>query len=71
VEEHEKHLKTMFKRLRDNQLYLKWKKCQLYTKEIECLGHMIDDNGIHPDTNKLDIYANGGHLVITMTCNNS
>jgi RNA binding exosome subunit len=54
VEEHEKHLKTVFERLRDNQLYLKWKKFQLYAKEVECLGHMIDDNSIHMDTDKLD-----------------
>ena len=54
VEEHEKHLETVFKRLRDNKLHLKWKKCQLYAKEVECLGHMINDEGIHPDTDKLD-----------------
>jgi len=39
-------------------LYLKWKKCQLYAKEIECLGHMIDDNGIHMDTDKMDKIRN-------------
>ena len=58
IEEHEGHLKTVFERLRDNQLYLKWKKCQLYAKEIECLGHMIDDNGIHTDTDKMDKIRN-------------
>src|SRR6267154_5544715 len=54
VEEHQKHLRVIFKRLRENQLYLKWKKCELYSDEIEYLGHIIDDHGIHPDTDKLD-----------------
>ena len=54
VEEHEEHLKTVFDRLRQNHIFLKWKKCELYTREVECLGHMIDDDGIHPDMDKLD-----------------
>jgi hypothetical protein len=53
IEEHERCLRTVFTRLRENKLYLKWSKCQLYAKEMECLGHVIDDNGIHPDTDKL------------------
>ena len=58
VKEHEEHLQTVFERLRENHLYLKWKKCQLYAKEIECLGHIIDDNGIHTDTDKMDRIRN-------------
>lgn len=58
VEEHERHLKVVFERLRDNSLYLKWKKCQLYAKEVECLGHKINEQGIHPDTDKLDNIRN-------------
>jgi hypothetical protein len=54
IEDHEKYLKIIFDRLRKYQLYLKWAKCELYAKEIDCLGHMIDDEGIHPDTDKLD-----------------
>jgi hypothetical protein len=54
VEEHQKHLRVVFERLRENHLYLKWKKCELYAKEVECLGHVIDEAGIHPDTDKLD-----------------
>jgi hypothetical protein len=53
VEEHEQHLKVVFDRLRANVLYLKWSKCNLYAKRIDCLGHMIDDQGIHSDTDKL------------------
>jgi hypothetical protein len=53
IEEHEQHLKVVFDRLRVNVLYLKWSKCNLYAKHIDCLGHMIDDQGIHSDTDKL------------------
>lgn len=53
VEEHEKHLRVVFERLRDNQLYMKWSKCNLYAEEIDCLGHIIDNKGIHPDVDKL------------------
>jgi hypothetical protein len=53
VEEHEQHLKVVFDRLRANVLYLKWSKCDLYAKRIDCLSHMIDDQGIHSDTDKL------------------
>jgi hypothetical protein len=31
-EEHERHLKEVFDRLRSNSLYLKWAKCDLYSK---------------------------------------
>ena len=54
VEEHETHLGIVFERLRKHHLYLKWKKCQLYAKEMECLGHIINNEGIHTDADKLD-----------------
>ena len=53
IEDHEGHLRTVFTRLRENKLYLKWSKCNLYARRMECLGHIIDDNGIHPDVDKL------------------
>jgi len=53
IEDHEKFLRIVFTRLRENKLYLKQSKCMLYAKEMECLGHVIDDNGIHPDVDKL------------------
>jgi hypothetical protein len=58
VEEHQEQLRLVFERLRKNHLYLKWKKCELYAKEVECLGHKIDSKGIHPDTEKLDCIRN-------------
>jgi hypothetical protein len=52
-EEHEVHLCIVFERLRSNQLYLKWSKCDLYAEQVDCLGHIIDKDGIHADTDKL------------------
>ena len=53
IEDHKEHLRIVFKRLRKNSLYLKWLKCNLYVNKVDCLGHIIDDNGIHTDTGKL------------------
>jgi hypothetical protein len=49
-EDHDRH----FHILRENKLYLKWSKCDLYSKRMDCLGHIIDDNRIHPAHNKLN-----------------
>jgi len=53
VDEYEKYLRIVFERLRNSHLYLKWKKCDLYAEKVDCLGHIIDDEGIHPDADKL------------------
>ena len=53
IEDHEQHLKVILLRLRDNSLYLKWSKCNLYAKTVDCLSHIINDQGIHPDADKI------------------
>lgn len=53
LDEHECHLGIIFELLRKHKLYLSKDKCQLYAEAMDCLGHMIDDNGLHCDTNKL------------------
>ncbi len=53
IEEHQEHLRIIFDRLREQTLYLKWKKCELYANRIECLGYIIDDMGLHADEDKL------------------
>ena len=53
VEDHEWHLKIILDRLRDNSLYLKWSKCNLYAKTVDCLSHIINDQWIHPDADKM------------------
>lgn len=54
IEEYEEHLHIIFKRLRSNLLFLKWKKCELYTETVNCLRHKIDSQDIHPDQYKID-----------------
>ena len=53
IEEHEKHLKLVFDKLRQAHLYLEESKHDLYSKQMDCLGHLIDDRGIHADSDKM------------------
>jgi len=48
-EEHEEHLKMVFDKLREWEFFLEKSKLDLYSKKLECLGHFIDDKGIHAD----------------------
>ncbi|KAJ3574767.1 hypothetical protein NP233_g1561 [Leucocoprinus birnbaumii] len=53
LEDHQRHLRFAFDKLRENQLYIKKEKCDLYAEKIDCLGHIITDEGIYPDMDKL------------------
>lgn len=53
VEEHEKHLGIVFELLRKHELYLKASKCDLYSSRMDCLGHIIDNRGLHADMDKM------------------
>ena len=43
IEDHEKHLGLVFDKLHKAQLYLEESKLDLYSKQMDCLGHIIDD----------------------------
>jgi hypothetical protein len=53
IEEHEAHLQTVFELLRKHHMFLVKHKVQLYAEKIDCLGHVIDDMGIHADADKM------------------
>ena len=53
IEEHEEHLRLVFDKLRKAQLFLEESKLDLYSKRMDCLGHVIDDRGIHADSDKM------------------
>ena len=53
IEEHEDHLKSVFDILREQQLYLSAKKVDLYSAQMDCLGHWIDREGLHADADKM------------------
>src|SRR5258706_7198603 len=53
VEEHESHLSKVFDILRAQSLYLSAPKVDIYSKRMDCLGHRIDDQGLHADSDKM------------------
>ncbi|WVZ79890.1 hypothetical protein U9M48_027415 [Paspalum notatum var. saurae] len=52
-EEHEKHLRMVLQKLRQNQLYAKLSKCEFWLFEVSFLGHIISKGGISVDPSKI------------------
>jgi hypothetical protein len=52
-EEHEKHLRMVLEKLRSNQLYAKFSKCEFWLTEVTFLGHVISTGGISVDPSKV------------------
>jgi hypothetical protein len=52
-EEHEKHLRMVLEKLRSNQLYAKFSKCEFWLTEVAFLGHVIFAGGISVDPSKV------------------
>jgi hypothetical protein len=40
-EEHEKHLRMVLEKLRSNQLYAKFSKCEFWLTEVAFVGHVM------------------------------
>jgi hypothetical protein len=55
IDKHEFLLGEVLRILSEAQLYLSEKKVEFYAGQIECLGHMIDDAGIHADVDKMAV----------------
>jgi hypothetical protein len=53
LDDHKKHLEYIFQKLREHHLYLEKAKCDLYSERMDCLGHLIDDRGLHADSDKM------------------
>ena len=51
--EHEKHLRLVFQRLRENRIYVKPKKCEFAQEKITFLGHKISAGLIRMDKGKV------------------
>ncbi|GJY53858.1 putative reverse transcriptase domain-containing protein [Tanacetum coccineum] len=49
-EELEVHLKLMLELLRKEKLYAKFSKCEFWLQEVHFLRHMVNQSGIHVDT---------------------
>jgi hypothetical protein len=44
--DHEEHLRLVLQKLRDNQLYAKYSKCEFWIGKVPFLGHIISNRGI-------------------------
>ena len=53
-EEHEQYLRMVLKVLREHQLYAKLRKCLFYQRQIHYLGHIISEEGIVVDPEKVE-----------------
>jgi hypothetical protein len=53
TEEHEKHLRLVLEKLRANQLYAKFNKCEFWLTKVAFLGHVISARGVSVDPGKV------------------
>ncbi|KAD2804832.1 hypothetical protein E3N88_38209 [Mikania micrantha] len=51
---HESHLRLILELLKKEQLYAKFSKCAFWLKEVQFLGHVVDQQGIHVDPAKIE-----------------
>jgi hypothetical protein len=51
--DHEEHLRLVLQKLRDNQLYAKFSKCEFWIDKVPFLGHIISNGGIAVDSAKV------------------
>jgi hypothetical protein len=52
-EEHVEHLRIVLTRLRDNQLYAKFSKCEFWLNKVPFLSHVLFEDGISVDPTKV------------------
>nr|GEZ57786.1 hypothetical protein [Tanacetum cinerariifolium] len=52
--DHEGHLKLILKLLKEEELYVKFSKCEFWLSKVQFLGHVIDIEGIHVDHAKIE-----------------
>ena len=57
-EEHGEHLRLTLQLLREHQLYAKLRKCDFYRDKIQYLGHIILEEGISVDPEKIEAIMN-------------
>jgi hypothetical protein len=49
MEEYEEHLRLVLEKLRSNQLYAKFSKCEFWITEVTFIGHVISTGGVSVD----------------------
>nr|GEU56750.1 putative reverse transcriptase domain-containing protein [Tanacetum cinerariifolium] len=58
AEEHIEHLRLVLELLKTEKLYPKFSKCELWLRQVQFVGHVINGNGIHVDPSKIEIVKN-------------
>lgn len=53
IEEHRHHLRKVLEVLREQKLYAKFSKCHFWKKEVRFLGHVVSEDGISVDPDKV------------------
>ncbi|GJX49819.1 hypothetical protein Tco_0276664, partial [Tanacetum coccineum] len=57
-EEHEVYLRLVLELLKKEKLYAKFSKCEFWLQEVQFLGHVVNQNGIHVDPSKIKAVKN-------------
>ncbi|KAK1423842.1 hypothetical protein QVD17_19151 [Tagetes erecta] len=57
-EAHEQHLKLILELLRKEKLYAKFSKCEFWMREVQFLGHIVNEKGIQVDPSKIEAIKN-------------
>ncbi|XP_021979251.1 uncharacterized protein LOC110875362, partial [Helianthus annuus] len=57
-ETHEGHLRAILKLLKEEKLYAKFSKCEFWTREVQFLGHVVNEKGIQVDPTKIEVVKN-------------
>ncbi len=53
VAEHDENLLKVLHRIREINLKLKWDKCKFKVKEVRYVGHLLTEDGLKPDPEKI------------------
>nr|GEX11271.1 putative reverse transcriptase domain-containing protein [Tanacetum cinerariifolium] len=57
-DEHEDHLRLVLELLKKEELYAKFSKCEFWLQEVQFLGHVVNQSGIHMDPSKIEAVKN-------------
>ena len=57
-EQHNRWLQMVPRKLSESNLKLNWEKCKFAQAEINFMGQMIDQNGVHPDPTQVKAIIN-------------
>ncbi|GKD39638.1 putative reverse transcriptase domain-containing protein, partial [Tanacetum coccineum] len=52
--EYEEHLRLILGLLKNTELYAKFSKCEFWLLKVQFLGYVVDRQGIHVDTAKIE-----------------